>query len=127
MLFGTFNILHPGHLSLFRQAKMFGDELFVVLARNHTVKQLKNYNPVDELVRRSKLLQLPMIDNVILGHSEDRMDAIKTIQPDVICLGYDQEFFITELEAFLDQEGIDSIVTRLSPYREEMYKSSKFV
>lgn len=127
MVFGTFNIIHPGHLSLFRQAKMFGDKLYVVLARNSTVEELKNYSPVDEIDRRLKLLKIPMIDYVLLGHPENRMDVIKKVKPDVICLGYDQQFFVNELEAFLEQEGIDSLIVRLKPYREDKYKSSKFV
>jgi FAD synthetase len=127
MVFGTFNIIHPGHLNLFRQAKKFGDKLYVVLSRNETVRKLKNYNPLDEIDRVSKLKKIPIVDEVVLGHSEDPLDAIKNIKPDIICLGYDQEFFVKELEAFIEQENIDIIIVRLKPYKKETYKSSKLI
>jgi len=125
MVFGTFNILHPGHLNFFRQAKKFGDKLYVVLARDCTVKKIKKYSPFNEIERKQKLMKLPMVDEVILGHISDKMNAIKTINPDVICLGYDQKYFINELEAFLEQEEMDLIIIKLKPYKEEIYKSSK--
>ena len=41
MVFGTFDYLHEGHKDFFRQAKQYGDELVVVVARDETVKQIK--------------------------------------------------------------------------------------
>ncbi|MBU0625913.1 adenylyltransferase/cytidyltransferase family protein [Patescibacteria group bacterium] len=41
MLFGTFDILHPGHEYVFSQAKNYGDCVMVVLARDVTVKKVK--------------------------------------------------------------------------------------
>ncbi|HLC71304.1 MAG TPA: adenylyltransferase/cytidyltransferase family protein, partial [Candidatus Nanoarchaeia archaeon] len=34
MCFGTFDILHPGHLHYLQQAKKYGDYLMVVIARD---------------------------------------------------------------------------------------------
>jgi len=125
MVFGTFNVIHPGHLNLFRQAREFGDRLFVVLARDKTVQDVKNYNPLDEIKRRQNLVKIPLVDNVILGDFDDRMQPIKQVQPDVICLGYDQYFFIDELEAYLAENNLDIPVMRLKAYNPEQYKSSK--
>jgi FAD synthetase len=126
MLFGTFNIIHPGHLNVFRQAKKFGDKLIVVLARDETVTRLKNYNPHTEIERRHKLLQLSMVDEVILGDFVDKMKPIKDFKPDVICLGYDQEHFIDEMEAYIADNNLDIMVVRLKPYKPEQYKGAKF-
>lgn len=127
MVFGTFNIIHPGHLNLFRQAKEFGDKLFVVLARDKTVQDMKNYNPLDEIKRRQNLVKIPLVDEVVLGDFDDRMKPIKEVQPDVICLGYDQYFFIDELEAYLAENNLDIPVMRMKPYKSGKYKSSKLI
>ena len=37
MVFGTFDILHPGHLDFFKQAREYGDEVVCVIARNINV------------------------------------------------------------------------------------------
>lgn len=126
MLFGTFNIIHPGHLNLFRQAKKFGDRLIVVLARDETVTRLKNYNPHDEITRKHNLLKIPSVNEVVFGDFVDRFKAIKEIKPDVICLGYDQTFFVEELEAFINENNLDMIIIRLNPYHPDRYKGERF-
>ncbi|MFT4343863.1 MAG: adenylyltransferase/cytidyltransferase family protein [Candidatus Woesearchaeota archaeon] len=127
LVFGTFNIIHPGHLNLFRQALSYGDRLYVVLARDTTVKTFKKYTPYTELERKKKLEQLPMIHKVVLGDQKDRMSCISLIKPDVICLGYDQRFFIDELKQFLEESGLHIPIIRLKEYHADKYKSSKFV
>lgn len=125
MVFGTFNIIHPGHLHMFRQAKKFGEKLVVVLARNHTVNDLKGYEPLTEIDRREKLLKIPLVNEVVFGNIDDKMKVVKDVQPDAICLGYDQSFFVEELEAFLGENNLDIPIIRLKPYRQDIYKSSK--
>ncbi len=41
MCFGTFDILHPGHLYFLRECEKYGDELIVVIARDATVEKVK--------------------------------------------------------------------------------------
>ena len=125
MVFGTYNIIHPGHLNLFRQAREYGDSLTVVLARNETVSEIKSYEPIDEIHRRNMLLKLPMVDKVLFGEIDDKLKVIKENQPDVICLGYDQVHFIDELEAYLAENNLDIPVFRMKPYMPDKYKSSK--
>jgi FAD synthetase len=126
MLFGTFNVIHPGHLNLFRQAKSFGDKLYVVVARDSTVEELKNYNPIGEIQRMHNLKKVPIIDEVILGDPFDRFKAIKNIKPDVICIGYDQAFFVKELEAFIAENNQDIMIMKLRPYKPHKYKGHLF-
>jgi len=127
MVFGTFNVIHPGHLNFFRQAKKYGGRLYVVLARDKTVVEIKDYDPLDEMARMKKIGGLPMVDKVLLGSVDDKMKVVKEIQPDVICLGYDQSFFVDELEAYLSENNLDIPVMRLKPYVPEKYKSSKLM
>ena len=45
IVFGTFDILHKGHLNLFKQAKQHGDYLMAVIARDKNVKKAKGKFP----------------------------------------------------------------------------------
>ena len=126
LLFGTFDILHPGHLNLFRQAGEHGDSLTVVLARDKTIEEVKKRKPVfNEQQRKANLEELEIIDEVILGNLNDKYKVIEDVKPDVICLGYDQMFFTNNLKIELEKRGIRAEIVKLTPYRHEIYKSSK--
>ena len=49
---GTFDYLHPGHLSFIEQAAALGDELFAVVARDENVKIIKGHYPDHSEVER---------------------------------------------------------------------------
>lgn len=123
MVFGTFDIVHPGHRSLFKQAKRYGDRLIAVVARDATVQIVKGKRPLhSEAVRRAEVAAEPDVDLAVLGDVVDRMKIIRTHRPDVICLGYDQHTFVDELV-----KNFPNIQTvRLESFHPDIYKSSKF-
>lgn len=123
MVFGTFDILHPGHLFLLNEAKKLGDNLTVVIARDKTVTAVKNITTQnDEQTRLKNLTDLNIADKVILGNAGDKYQVVRDEAPDVIALGYDQTAFTADLE-----KNFPTIkIVRLKPYKEDIYKSSKF-
>lgn len=125
LLFGTFDILHEGHRDLFRQAKAHGDQLYVILARDATIEQVKGRPPhFPEEVRQQHLEVEPLVDVVQLGSLTDKYAAIRDIAPDVIVLGYDQEVFVDKLEGKLREWGMHTRVIRAEPFHPDTYKSS---
>ena len=123
MVFGTFDIVHPGHLNFFRQAKKFGDELIVVVARDKTVEEVKGKKPLhDEIERLEKVSKAVPAGRVILGKEDDKYQLIEELKPDVICLGYDQNSFSKNLGEELLKRGLKSKILRLEKYKE--YSSS---
>ncbi|HHE36779.1 MAG TPA: FAD synthase [Candidatus Woesearchaeota archaeon] len=128
LVFGTFDILHPGHEYFLKQAKKHGDELIVVIARDLTVKQVKKEFPVNnEQERLGAVKKLDYVNNAILGSlSKDKYRIIEEVRPDVICLGYDQEAFVSGLEAKLQEKGLKPEIIRLDAYKPEKYKSSYY-
>lgn len=123
MVFGTFDILHPGHLFVLNEAKKMGDNLTVVIARDKTVQTVKNIaSQNDEQTRLKNLTDLNIADKVILGNSGDKYQVVRDEAPDVIALGYDQIAFTADLEKVFP----DIKIVRLPPYKENIYKSSKF-
>ena len=124
MIFGTFDIIHPGHIYILTQAKKLGDFLTVIIARDQTVLEVKNRKSQNtENTRLKNISDLKIADKVILGNIGDKYQVIKEEKPDIIALGYDQRAFVDELQNVLDKE---IKVTRIEPYKEDIFKSSKF-
>jgi FAD synthetase len=125
LIFGTFDGLHRGHLSFFNQARAYGDYLIVVLARDKTVQKIKNRSPgKDELERLKDLQECELVNEAKLGYEDNPYRVIKEIEPDVICLGYDQKAFTEDLEKELKKIGLKTKIYRLRPYKPEKFHSS---
>ncbi len=128
LVFGTFDILHPGHEYFLKQAKKHGYELIVVIARDLTVKQIKKLMPDNNELKRLKTIQkLDYVDKAVLGSMDmDKYKIIEDIKPDVICLGYDQTAFVNDLEAKLYERGLRPEIIRISAYKPDKHKSSHY-
>ncbi len=126
MVFGTFDIFHPGHRNFLQQAKKLSDYLTVVIARDKTVAITKKQKPINKEATRVKIIKdSQLADKVILGGIGDKYAVIKKYRPDIICLGYDQEYFIEGLKKKLDKFGLKNNIVRMKPYKPGIYKSSK--
>lgn len=122
MAFGTFDRLHPGHRYYLREAKHHGDELVVVVARDATVQQVKGHAPQQsETARLAAVRSVPEVDAAMLGEAGDKYDVIRRQQPQVLCLGYDQQAFTDDLPRAFPQLKI----VRLPPHHPERYHTSK--
>lgn len=125
MCFGTFDGLHAGHEDYFRQAKDQGDELIVIVSRDVTVVDLKGDLPrINESDRLTVVSNHPFVDDARLGYAEDKYRIIEEIQPDVICLGHDQEAFTENLDAELSRRGLSASIVRCNAFYPDNFKSS---
>ena len=127
MTFGTFDIFHKGHESFLKQARQYGDYLIVVVARDKTVKKVKEELPQNnENDRLQIVIKSNLANEVVLGNLENKYQVIKKYQPEIICLGYDQKAFIENLREKLKEFGLEKTrIIKLKPYYPEKYKSSK--
>ncbi len=121
---GTFDVIHPGHIHMLKEAKSLGDFLIAVVARDEISAQVKENPPIfDEKERLKSVKKLNIADKVILGNlGEDRYKAINDEGVDIVALGYDQVAFVDKLREHIRPEVK---IIRLKPYKPEMYKSSK--
>jgi len=125
MCFGTFDGLHPGHEDYFRQAHEHGDRLVVVIARDATVVDVKGDLPANnESDRLAAVQEHVLVDEAVLGNLDDKYRVIEEQQPDVICLGYDQETFTDTLDVELTRRGLATVVVRCEAYFPDTFKSS---
>ena len=89
---GCFDILHKGHIELFRYAKSLGNELVVGIDSDEKVKLDKGDNrPINNLQDRMYMLQsIKYIDKVIpFDSTEDLRKTIRWYQPDLMVIGSD--------------------------------------
>jgi len=118
---GTFEILHPGHLLYLEEAKKLGDELFVIVARDVNVKKRKRTSIIPEEQRLKMVSALKVVDKAILGSEENMYEPLYSIKPDIITLGYDQNFNEGELEQELRKRGINSKVIRIKKHNSNAF------
>ena len=88
---GCFDLLHPGHVSLLRQAKGQCDRLVVGLNSDASVKRLKGPDrPVQgEAARAAVLASLAGVDAVVLFAEDTPLTLIEGLLPEVLVKGAD--------------------------------------
>lgn len=129
MVFGTFDMIHPGHEDFFRQARALLPEphLIVSVARDSAAKRHRGVLPRhDEAARLADIAAHPLVDEATLGDETGYLAHILAARPDIIALGYDQAGeYVDRLEGDLRAAGSGARVVRLEPYRPDLYKTSK--
>ena len=86
---GCFDILHRGHIELFRYAKSIGNELIIGIDTDEKVKLDKGKDrPINNLQDRIFMLQsIKYIDKVVpFDSTEDLRKTIRWYKPDIMVL-----------------------------------------
>ena len=88
---GCFDYLHPGHLSLFRQAKKKCTKLIVAINSDNSVKKIKGPNrpKQNENIRIKILEAIKYVDLIILFSDKTPIKLIKKIKPNLLVKGSD--------------------------------------
>lgn len=88
---GCFDILHPGHVSLLRQARAACDRLVVAINTDASVSRLKGpTRPIQQEANRAAVLAaLESVDCVTLFGEDTPLELIRAIRPDVLVKGAD--------------------------------------
>ena len=127
MVYGTFDILHPGHLNFLRQAKRLGDFLIVSVSRDVNAKKFKGYYPVfGEKERLAIVSSLKYVDQAVLGGRSHYLAHTLKLKPDIVALGYDQRAYERHLRADIKSGKLKARLVRLAPYQSGKYKSTRY-
>ena len=88
---GCFDLIHPGHVSLLKQARANCDHLIVGLNSDSSVRRLKGEGrPAQaEQARATVLSSLEMVDAVVIFDEDTPHNLIQAIRPDVLVKGAD--------------------------------------
>ena len=89
---GTFDILHPGHIELFKVARALGDKVIVATDTDEKIKADKgDHKPVNDLCYRVAMLEAIKYIDVVLtfGDRKELEGLIQLYSPDILLLGDD--------------------------------------
>ncbi|HKQ19417.1 MAG TPA: adenylyltransferase/cytidyltransferase family protein [Candidatus Eisenbacteria bacterium] len=89
---GCFDILHPGHVELLRQAAILGHYLMVGINSDRSAQRLGKGagRPVqDEHARATVLAALSVVDGVVIFEEETPLELIEMLRPNVLVKGGD--------------------------------------
>ena len=88
---GNFDLLHPGYIYTFEEAKKHCDKFIVFLQKDPSLHRKSKYKPVISLHERYKtLIAIRYIDEVYTYQTEEELlKLIEFIKPDVRILGED--------------------------------------
>lgn len=89
---GCFDIIHIGHIELFKYAKSLGDRLIVGIDSDDRVRLLKGNNrPINNHTFRKQFLEsIKYIDQVVIfSNEQDLISNIKNFNIDTIVVGDD--------------------------------------
>lgn len=119
MAFGTFSMIHPGHVDYLQDAKKLGDYLIVVITTDKNVGKEKRRKPVFNQDERKHLVEsIKFVDEVVVGDDDDFFRIVLDKKPQVIALGYDSKYDDNELERKLADAGLAVDVRRMRQFGE---------
>jgi len=104
--YGTFDILHYGHINLLRRAKALGDYLIVAISSDdfNAIKGKKAYYPYE--IRKMMLESIKYVDEVIPETCwEQKVQDMHKYNIDIFTMGSDWEGKFD----FLKNEGVEVI------------------
>jgi len=84
---GRFNILHPGHLRLFRAAKDYGDRLVVAIESDRIAGAFAH---LSEVLRLEGVKSNTLVDEAFIA-DEPAAEAIRRLRPDIVVKGKEHE------------------------------------
>lgn len=88
--YGTFDLLHTGHINILRRAKEYGDYLVVAISSDefNALKDKKAYYTFEQ--RKAILEAIRYVDEVIPEHTwEQKKEDVKKHDVDVFVMGDD--------------------------------------
>lgn len=101
--YGTFDLLHPGHINILRRAKDLGDYLIVAISSDefNALKGKKSYYSYEE--RRHLLEAIKYVDEIVPEHNwEQKVQDVQKHEIDVFVMGDDWEGEFDFLSEFCD-------------------------
>lgn len=126
LVFGTFDVIHPGHKYFLEQSARFGDHLVAVVARDEFVNKSKMKTPVHNQNERIEFIkQSGLVDDACLS---DRVTGtfhvVNDINPDVVCFGHDQLKLADCFRIWLKEQQSDIEIVMIDSYKRDQYSST---
>jgi D-beta-D-heptose 7-phosphate kinase/D-beta-D-heptose 1-phosphate adenosyltransferase len=104
---GCFDLLHAGHVRLFKKARSYGDVLIVAINSDASLKRLKGpERPLVGQKDRSELLAaLEPVDFVTIFEEDTPAKVINALRPDILVKGGDYS-----LDRIVGRDAVKKVV-----------------
>lgn len=114
---GCFDVLHPGHIHLLREARKLGDFLVVAVNSDSSVRALKGPSrPVSTEASRLQMLSaFPFVDLLLTFDEVTPMRAIEALSPEVLVKGGDYQKHEVVGGEYVESRGGRIVIVDLLP------------
>ena len=124
---GVFDLLHPGHIEYFKEAKSLGDILIVSLTADIYVnkghlKPVFNHN-----LRAFTLANLKIVDFVYVNNSLDSVKLINAIKPNFYVKGPDYKNQINDINLVKEKKAVEKNLGRIYFTSGNLFSSTKIL
>jgi len=91
---GCFDILHTGHIRLFKKSKSYGDYLVVALNTDGSTRRLKGkHKPIVPQNERAEIISaIQYVDYVTFFDEDTPEQILRQLKPDILVKGADYTF-----------------------------------
>ena len=89
LVHGVFDLVHPGHLSYFKEAKTHGDILVVSITADKYVNKGINKPYFKQSYRLDFLSSLEIVDHVFCNNGSSAVNVIQNLKPGSIIVFHD--------------------------------------
>jgi len=89
LIAGSFDLIHPGYVRMFKESKLVCDYLIIALQGNPTLERPTKCKPVQTLDERKEILEsVKYVDEIVSYDTEAELyELLKTLEYDVRILG----------------------------------------
>ena len=103
---GVFDLLHPGHIRHFKEAKSLGDKLIVTVTPDRFVNKGPGRPAFNQDLRLEAISALDIVDFVILNDSPDAVSAIQKVHPHFYVKGMEYHQALDDITGKISEEKI---------------------
>ncbi|BCU71155.1 DUF357 domain-containing protein [Stygiolobus caldivivus] len=121
---GTFDIIHPGHIELLKEASKYG-LVYVAVARDKNSEKIKGRKPINNENQRLEVIKsIRYVYDAFLGDENDFLKSVERVRPNVLLLGPDQNADEKKILDELAKRGLKEVKIVRFPQRVIKYEHS---
>jgi rfaE bifunctional protein nucleotidyltransferase chain/domain len=102
---GVFDLLHPGHVRHFQEARARGDRLVVTVTPDRFVNKGPGRPVFNELLRLEAIAALAVVDYVALNDAPDAVSAIRKVKPALYVKGLEYKNHSQDVTGKISEEA----------------------
>ena len=126
LVFGTFDVIHPGHKFFLEQSAIYGEKLIAVIARDDFVYKTKSRTPVHgQQERIEHIIKSGLVNDAFLADTvTGTFNVINKLDPQIVCFGHDQLKLAEAFRNWLNENNKEIEIVMIEPFKRDQYSST---